>query len=107
MVKPYRLHIFICEGKRCAARGSAAVVEEFKRRVKEEGIKGVRVSRSGCLKACKETRREGEYSPAVVIYPEGTWYRNVGAGDVSEIIEEHLKKGRVVERLFYYSLPAG
>jgi (2Fe-2S) ferredoxin len=35
----------------------------------------------------------------VVIYPEGIWYRCSSVADVDAIIEEHLMKGRVVERL--------
>jgi NADH-quinone oxidoreductase subunit F/NADP-reducing hydrogenase subunit HndC len=35
----------------------------------------------------------------VLIYPEGVWYAQVRAKDVGEIIEEHLEKGNVVERL--------
>ena len=36
---------------------------------------------------------------AVLVYPEGVWYGQVQAEDVPEIIEEHLEKGNVVERL--------
>ncbi len=36
---------------------------------------------------------------AVMVHPDGTLYGQVTAEDVSEIIEEHLVKGRVVERL--------
>jgi (2Fe-2S) ferredoxin len=36
---------------------------------------------------------------AVLIYPEGTWYAQVRAADVREIVEEHLEQGRVVGRL--------
>ncbi len=99
-MRPYRLHIFVCEGKRCANRGSEALTERLKEGVEEAGLwDEVIVSRSGCIRVCKETDPEGGLCPAVVVYPEGVWYRNIGAGDVEEIIEEHLKKGRVVERL--------
>ena len=36
---------------------------------------------------------------AVLVYPDGIWYGQVTAKDVPEIIEEHLIKGKVVERL--------
>jgi NADH:ubiquinone oxidoreductase subunit F (NADH-binding)/(2Fe-2S) ferredoxin/NAD-dependent dihydropyrimidine dehydrogenase PreA subunit len=39
--------------------------------------------------------------PIVVVYPEGTFYCRVKAEDVKEIVEEHLYKGRIVERLLY------
>ena len=93
-MKPYRLHIFICQGKRCGARGSEDVLEEFKALVKAEGLAGILVSKSGCLKVCKETESEGEYCPAVVIYPDGVWYRKVSKADVAGIVEGHVKKGR-------------
>jgi (2Fe-2S) ferredoxin len=34
-----------------------------------------------------------------VVYPEDVWYTYVDKEDIDEIIEEHLKNGRVVERL--------
>jgi len=34
-----------------------------------------------------------------VIYPEEVWYTYVDKEDIDEIIEEHLRNGRVVERL--------
>jgi NADH:ubiquinone oxidoreductase subunit F (NADH-binding)/(2Fe-2S) ferredoxin/Pyruvate/2-oxoacid:ferredoxin oxidoreductase delta subunit len=39
--------------------------------------------------------------PIVVIYPEGAFYCRVAPEDVPEIVEEHLYKGRLVERLLY------
>lgn len=36
---------------------------------------------------------------AVMVYPDGILYGQVQADDVSEIIEEHLEKGKVVKRL--------
>ncbi|MBI5344451.1 MAG: (2Fe-2S) ferredoxin domain-containing protein [Deltaproteobacteria bacterium] len=103
-MKPYRLHIFVCEGKRCSARGSEEVREYLKERIKGDGVIGVKVSKSGCLKVCKETGVEGEFSPAVVVYPQGVWYKNVTKSGIDEIIERHVKKGEVVERLLLYKL---
>ena len=42
---------------------------------------------------------------AVMVYPDGIWYAQVRAADVPEIIEEHLVKGRVVERLALMKVP--
>lgn len=105
-MKQYRLHVFVCEGgKRCVARGSEEVFEQMKARVKELGHKGeIKVTRAGCMSVCKETEKEGEYSPVMVVYPEGTWYRNVAASDIDEIIEKHLLGGQIVERLLHYRL---
>src|SRR5205814_10516846 len=43
---------------------------------------------------------------AVMVYPDGIWYAQVRAGDVAEIVEEHLMNGRVVERLALLKVPA-
>ena len=39
--------------------------------------------------------------PLVIVYPEGVFYCRVEPSDVKEIVESHLLKGRVVERLLY------
>ena len=52
----------------------------------------VRINASGCLDRC-------ELGPAMVVYPEGVWYKYESEADVDEILESHLKNGRVVERL--------
>jgi (2Fe-2S) ferredoxin len=33
------------------------------------------------------------------VYPEAVWYSFVDNQDIDEIVESHLKNGRVVERL--------
>lgn len=69
--------------------------EYAKERVKELGLSGpgqVRVNQAGCLDRCEE-------GPCVVVYPEAVWYTYVERSDIDEIIEEHVKNGRIVERL--------
>jgi len=104
-MQPYRHHIFVCLGKRCSAKGSEELLEAMKEHIHAEGLgEEVRLSRSGCVKVCKETLNEGEYSPLVIVYPEGVWYKNVGVGDIDDIISVHLRGGRVVERLLHFRL---
>ena len=65
------------------------------RRVKAEGLAApgkVRVNRAGCMERCAG-------GPVAVVYPEAVWYTYVDADDIDEIVESHLKNGRVVERL--------
>ena len=69
--------------------------EYAKGRVKELGLSGpgqVRVNQAGCLDRCEE-------GPCLVVYPEAVWYSYVDRSDIDEIIEEHVKNGRIVERL--------
>lgn len=96
----YAAHVFVCTNRRqdghqrgsCAAQGSEKLRDYMKARAKELGIPGVRVNSAGCLDRC-------EFGPAVVIYPEGVWYRPASIEDVEEILQEHLIAGRRVDRL--------
>ncbi|MBI5286692.1 MAG: (2Fe-2S) ferredoxin domain-containing protein [Deltaproteobacteria bacterium] len=104
-MKPYRLHLFVCQGKNCSARGSEEILKTLRERLDKEGLKGeIKTSKSGCLSVCKETEPEGGFCPAMVIYPQGVWYRNLAEADVGEIVERYLKKGEVVERVLHFKL---
>ena len=97
----YQRHIFFCcnqrkEGAACCNDHHASEMRDYaKSRVKELKLSGegkVRVNSAGCLDRCDE-------GPVVVVYPEGVWYTYVDREDIDEIVEEHLKNGRPVERL--------
>jgi (2Fe-2S) ferredoxin len=83
-------------GKRCCADYDAVECRAHaKKRMKELGMHGkgqVRINQAGCLDRCEE-------GPVLVIYPEETWYSYVDKEDIDEIIDSHLVKGEVVERL--------
>ncbi|MBX3296458.1 MAG: (2Fe-2S) ferredoxin domain-containing protein [Acidobacteria bacterium] len=101
---PVRRHVFVCNGKSCAAVGAAEVKAEFERILTEKDIRYGKPSKGrnpegpvvltdcGSVGFCS-------VGPAVLVYPEGVWYAQVQAEDVSEIIESHLERGEVVERL--------
>ena len=97
----FERHIFFCLNKRengencCADHGAQAGFERCKSQVKALALAGpgqVRVNKSGCLDRCSA-------GPVAVVYPEAVWYTYVDANDIDEIVESHLKNGRVVERL--------
>ncbi|KXG77403.1 NADP-reducing hydrogenase subunit HndC [Fervidicola ferrireducens] len=91
----YRAHVLVCRGTGCTASGSESVMEAFEKEIEKRGLsKEVKVLLTGCLGLC-------ELGPNIIIYPEGTYYCKVKAEDVPEIVEEHLVKGRIVERLLY------
>ena len=67
--------------------------DAFKKLLHERGLKGrIRANAAGCLDQCSR-------GTAVVVYPEQVWYGGVTAGDVPEIIDQHLIGGVPVERL--------
>ena len=97
----YQRHIFVCTNKRepddprgsCSKLGSEALHAFFKQEAKRLNLKGiVRTNKAGCLDYCAQ-------GPSVVVYPEGVWYRVTSEADVKEIMERHILKGELVERL--------
>lgn len=65
----------------------------MKQEVARLGLKGiVRANKAGCLDHC-------EYGPSIVVYPEGVWYWAGTEADVTEIVEQHVVCGQLVERL--------
>lgn len=101
MMSKYERHIFICTNRRdennskgcCARHGAEEIKSAFKKAVSRKGLKGrVRANQAGCLDACS-------FGPAVVVYPEGIWYRVPSPEDAVEIVEKHLIKGEVIDRL--------
>ena len=90
-----RAHL-ICGGTGCKSAGSKEVQLAFSRAIEAKGLSDeVMVVETGCHGFC-------EHGPLVIVYPEGTFYCQVKAEDVEEIVESHLFKGRIVERLLYH-----
>jgi len=96
----YRVHVFCCTNERpeahprgsCARAGSARLRDYMKARAKELGLGDVRINSAGCLDRC-------ELGPAVVIYPEGVWYKMETFEDVDEILIQHVQQGKRIEHL--------
>ncbi len=92
----FERHVFVCvSGKTCPDQGGVELHRALKTAaVARCGKVHVRVNKSGCVAQCG-------YGPMVVVYPENVWYAGVSLDDVDEIVEEHLVRGRPVERLLF------
>ncbi len=87
-----RTQILICGGTGCLSSKSNLIKDEFDKQLNELGIRNeVRLVLTGCFGLC-------EKGPVVVVYPDQTFYAHMEVKDVKEICEEHIYKGRVVER---------
>ena len=90
-----RSHVLICGGTGCTSSGSVAIREKLAEELKVMGLEDeVKIVQTGCFGLCA-------LGPIMIVYPEGTFYSRVTIDDVHEIVEEHLLKGRLVERLVY------
>ena len=91
-----RAHILICGGTGCTSSGSLKLQKEFNKNIESFGLaEEVKLIQTGCFGLCA-------LGPIVIVYPDGTFYSRVTVDDVKEIVEEHLLKGRFVERLVYH-----
>lgn len=101
---PIKRQVFVCTGKSCSAVGGEQVMAEFDRILVEKNLRQGKESKGrnplgeivltkcGSIGFCS-------IGTAVMVYPDGTMYGQVQPEDVTEIVEEHLGKGKVVERL--------
>jgi (2Fe-2S) ferredoxin len=97
----YERHAFFCCNTRaapeacCSNHGAAELRAYAKERIKALGMSGkgaVRINQAGCLDRCEE-------GPVLVIYPEAIWYTYVDRSDIDEIIDRHIVRGEIVDRL--------
>ena len=90
-----RTHVLVCGGTGCTSANSPALIDEFHKELDKRDLsKEVQVIQTGCFGLCA-------LGPSVLVYPEGSFYSMVKVEDVSEIVEEHILKGRIVTRLLY------
>ena len=91
----YKYHILICGGTGCHASESAKIKTNFETILAEKDLANdVQVIGTGCFGFC-------EKGPIVKILPDNTFYVQVKPENVEEIINQHIIKGRKVERLLY------
>jgi len=91
----YKMHIMICGGTGCRASESESIVNNFNNILVEKGLENdIQVVTTGCFGFC-------EKGPIVKILPDNTFYVQVKPEDAAEIIDEHIIKGRKVDRLLY------
>jgi NADH:ubiquinone oxidoreductase subunit F (NADH-binding)/(2Fe-2S) ferredoxin len=87
--------VTICAGTGCQATGASEVVEKFRQEIKGRHLDDkIEVRASGCHGFC-------ERGPLVVIRPQMVCYMNVEIADVSQITDDTLLEGKVIERLLY------
>ncbi|MBP8850795.1 MAG: NADH-quinone oxidoreductase subunit NuoF [Breznakibacter sp.] len=91
----YKNHILVCGGTGCRASQGEEIVTNLKQKIAEKGLESdTLVVRTGCFGFC-------EKGPVVKIVPDNTFYVQVTPEDATDLVEEHLIKGRQVERLLY------
>ena len=95
----FRSHVLICGGTGCTSSGSKNLQAALQQELEAKGLsEEIKIVQTGCFGLCA-------LGPIMIIYPEGTFYSRVTVEDIPEIVEEHLLKGRIVDRLAYNEVP--
>ncbi|OGV58003.1 MAG: hydrogenase [Lentisphaerae bacterium RIFOXYA12_FULL_48_11] len=86
-------YVLVCTGGGCIASGALDVKAALEKEIKKNGLTSqVKVFSTGCLGPCA-------LGPVLVVQPEGVFYQNLKPGDAVQIVKDHFKKGKIVERL--------
>lgn len=91
----YKFHLLVCGGTGCHASNSDVLAENLKAELANHKLSDeAQVISTGCFGFC-------EKGPIVKVVPDNTFYTQVSPEDARDIVEEHIIKGRKIERLLY------
>lgn len=91
----YKIHLLVCGGTGCKSSQSQILAEHLRAEIENQGLSDyAQVVGTGCFGFC-------EKGPIVKVIPDNTFYTQVKPEDAKEIVEEHVVKGRPVQRLLY------
>ncbi len=86
-------YCLVCGGTGCESSKADTIYRELKRIAEEHELtEDVQIVKTGCFGFC-------EKGPIVKVLPDESFYVAVEADDAKDIVEEHLIKGRRVDRL--------
>ncbi len=90
-----KIQILVCGGTGCSSKASHSITETIKNEIKAQGLTDIaEVVLTGCFGLC-------EMGPIVRVIHDDTYYAKVRPEDAREIVEEHLVKGKKVQRLLF------
>lgn len=96
-----KYHMLVCGGTGCHASQSDLILKNLQELIVTGGLESeVQAIKTGCFGFC-------EKGPIVKMMPDNTFYVQVKPEDCQEILQEHIVKGRRVERLLYINPESG
>lgn len=89
------MHLLVCGGTGCYASANGDLAKALNEALEISGLQDeVQVVTTGCFGFC-------EKGPIVKVLPDNTFYVEVQPDDAEKIIQEHVIKGRKVDKLLY------
>ena len=93
--KARRAELLICAGTGCVSNRSFKVRDALIEELKKHGLSDeVQVVATGCQGFCAQ-------GPIMIVQPDGIFYQMLTVDNIPKLVEEHLVKGRPVEKLMY------
>lgn len=93
--KKIKRKLLVCGGTGCKSSDSDLILTNLEKEIKNLGLSNeVSVNLTGCFGFC-------EKGPIVKVLPDNVFYIKVKPEDAKEIVESHIVKDEVVERLLY------
>ena len=97
----YSKVVTLCAGTGCCASGCLAILTALSKELEKKKItKKVKIRITGCHGFC-------EQGPLMVVEPGNIFYSHIKPEDVPEIVDETLKKDKIVEKLLYVDPATG
>ncbi len=91
----YSMHLLVCGGNSCHSGESDILAVNLRDELEAKGLTDkVQVIVTGCFGFCGK-------GPIVKVMPDNIFYFHVKPEDAQTIVEEHVMKGKKVERLLY------
>jgi NADH-quinone oxidoreductase subunit F len=92
---PNRPCLTVCAGSGCTAAGAEDVLAALRKSLEKHGLQDkIDVKSTGCHGFC-------EKGPVMIVWPEGTFYNGVGAGNAADIVASVSDGHKPVEKLLY------
>lgn len=87
--------LLVCGGTGCTSADSNLIIENLRNEIKNAGLEDqAEVHLTGCFGFCAK-------GPIVKVFPDNVFYVLVTPDDAKEIVDTHLVKDEIVERLLF------
>lgn len=99
--KEFQYTAHICYGAGCISSDCREVKEAFITALENEKLMSkVRINLTGCMGACS-------LGPTLIINPGNILYCSLKPSDMRGIVKDHIKKGKIVEKLCFKDTETG
>ncbi len=101
-----KYHVLMCDGSGCGSAIESGIRFIFEMKLEETRLtkQDILLTSVGCLGFCTQIEKTGN-SVQILVRPDNVIYRIHTPKDIDEIIENHFKNAKIVERLLVKDRP--